>query len=142
MARRSSKSEVALIVLVMLIGFPIYVGSKLVESVGLPALIGIATGGLVIWLWYRSYKRRNRIKFLTAKYGDAETVQNIMDCSFWQGQSEEQLRDSLGQPVDIDRIVMKTKTKEVWKYRHRGGNRYGLRITLEDGQVVGWNNKA
>jgi hypothetical protein len=37
---------------------------------------------------------------------------------------------------------MKTKTKEVWKYHQRGANRYGLKITLENGRVVGWENKA
>ena len=61
---------------------------------------------------------------------------------FWQGQTPSQLLDSIGNPVDIDKKVMKTKTKKVWKYNETGKGRYGLRITLEDGEVVGWDNKS
>ena len=60
---------------------------------------------------------------------------------FWQGQTEEQLLDSLGKPKDIDQKVLKTKTKEIWKYNETGKNRYALKITLENGKVVGWDQK-
>jgi hypothetical protein len=36
---------------------------------------------------------------------------------------------------------LKTKRKAVWKYAHRGGNRYGLRITVENNAVVGWDER-
>jgi hypothetical protein len=52
------------------------------------------------------------------------------------------LLDSLGHPADIDEKVLKTKKKEIWKYHHMGGNRFGLRITLELNQVVGWDEKS
>lgn len=47
--------------------------------------------------------------------------------------------DSLGRPLDIDQKVL--KTKEVWKYNQTGKGRYALRITLENGEVVGWDQK-
>lgn len=66
----------------------------------------------------------------------------IMKRMFWQGQTPAQLTDSLGCPVDIDRKIMKTKTREVWKYNETGKGRYALRITIEDGAVVGWDKKS
>jgi hypothetical protein len=57
-------------------------------------------------------------------------------------QTPEQLIDSIGRPVDIDRKIMKTKTKEVWKYNQTGRGRFALRIILEDGVVIGWDKKS
>ena len=37
--------------------------------------------------------------------------------------------------------MLKTKVKEVWKYKPTGKNRYGLKITLDDGVVVGWEER-
>lgn len=88
------------------------------------------------------YFRKKRRNALLAKYGDAEIVDRIMKKMFWQSQTSEQLVDSLGKPVDVDRKVMKTKTKEVWKYNETGKGRYGLRITLEDDVVIGWDKKS
>ena len=65
-----------------------------------------------------------------------------MNKNFWQGQTAEQLIDSLGRPEDIDQKILKTKKKEIWKYNHQGGNRYGLRITLDNDHVVGWDQKT
>ena len=76
-----------------------------------------------------------------AKYQDKEVVDNIMRRQFWQGQTAEQLIDAIGEPEDIDVKVLKTKKKEIWKYDHQSGNRYELRITLDNDIVVGWNQK-
>jgi len=78
---------------------------------------------------------------LTMKYKDEQLVQDLLDETFWQGQTAEQLRDSLGEPLDIDQKVLKTKTKEIWKYQQTGKNRYALKITLDDGVVVSWDQK-
>lgn len=75
------------------------------------------------------------------KYDDADIVERIMKKHFWQGQSADQLMDSLGPPADIDSKIMKTKSRYVWKYHSTGKNRYRLRITIEDGEVVGWDHK-
>lgn len=78
---------------------------------------------------------------VTLKYKDEDLVDALLNETFWQGQTAEQLRDSLGEPLDIDQKVLKTKVKEVWKYEQTGKNRYGLKITLDDGVVVGWDQK-
>lgn len=36
---------------------------------------------------------------------------------------------------------MATRTREIWKYGQTGHNRYGLRITLDDEVVTGWDRK-
>lgn len=96
---------------------------------------------IIGWIFISSYLSRKRREALLAKYGDAELVDRIMRRMFWQGQSQEQLVDSLGRPLDIDERVLKTKTKETWKYNRTGKNRFGLRIILENGIVVGWDQK-
>lgn len=86
---------------------------------------------------------RNKIHFshLVRKYGDEELATKIINRTLWQGQTAEQVLDSLGKPKDIDQKVLKTKTKEIWKYFPSGRRRYGLRITLDNGEVVGWDQK-
>ena len=94
--------------------------------------------GFFVLSYYQEKVRRDR---LMEKYGDVDLVDRLMKKMFWQGQSEEQLIDSIGKPVDIDQKVLKTKIKEVWKYNKTGKGRYALRITLENGSVVGWDKK-
>lgn len=77
---------------------------------------------------------------LVVTYGD-QIADRIMRGMFWQGQTKDQLVESLGAPLDIDQKVLKTKTREVWKYNQRGKNRYGLKITMEDGVVTEWDQK-
>jgi len=78
---------------------------------------------------------------LMMKYKDEELIERLMEEKFWVGQTKEQLIDSLGEPLDVDEKVLKTKVKEVWKYEQTGKNRYGLKIKLDDGIVVGWDQK-
>lgn len=78
---------------------------------------------------------------LLIKYGDEKVVKGIMDKQYWQGQTSEQVKDSLGNPDDIDTKIMKKKTTETWKYHEKGKGRYAFRITLENGLVVGWQGK-
>ncbi|UYG01260.1 hypothetical protein [Halomonas sp. GD1P12] len=87
-------------------------------------------------------KKPERLRVLEEKYKNEQLARKIYGGYFWQGQSESQLRDSLGQPEAIDTKVLKTKTKEVWKYYPIGRRSYGLRITLDDGKVVGWDKKT
>jgi hypothetical protein len=91
--------------------------------------------------WYRHFKRKQRTEFLLDKYGDMEVVQRILRGHMWQGQTSEQLLDSVGSPLNIDRKVMASRRREVWKYNSRGRNRYGLRITLDNDIVIGWDRK-
>lgn len=78
---------------------------------------------------------------LLEKYDDPAIVDLILRGGVWVGQSADQLRDSLGRPVDVDQKVLKTKIKETWKYNQTGKNRFALRVTLEQGRVVGWDDK-
>lgn len=100
--------------------------------------------GLVVALWFgvRAYSKKMRREALLAKYGDPGIVEKILAQSIWTGQTQEQLRDSIGDPVDIDQKVLKSKVKETWKYNPRGRNRFGLRITVENNVVVGWDQKG
>lgn len=75
------------------------------------------------------------------KYKDEVLVEKLMSRSFWQGQTGEQLTDSLGLPEDINEQVLKTMKKEIWKYDKTGNNRYALKITIENGKVIGWDKK-
>jgi hypothetical protein len=91
---------------------------------------------VVLWIIVRAYSNKKRRERLLAKYGDPKIVEMIMRRMFWEGQTQEQLLDSLGRPADVDQNVMKSKVKETWKYNQRSRNRFGLRITVEDGIVV------
>jgi len=75
------------------------------------------------------------------KYGNNEIADKIINNYFWVGQTSEQLIDAIGQPLDIDEKILKTKKKEVWKYNRTGTNRYSLKITIENGLIVGWDKK-
>lgn len=97
--------------------------------------------GLFAWFLISSHNTKQRRDALLKKYGDAALVEKIMRRMFWQGQTQEQLLDSLGRPLDIDERVLKTKTKETWKYNRQGKNRFALRVILENGVVVGWDQK-
>ncbi len=93
------------------------------------------------WLLWTRARRAVRAARLLRTYHDPALVQRLLDHEFWVGQTEGQLRDSLGRPVDTDESVTKTRTRAVWKYGQRGKNRFGLRITLDDGVVTGWEDK-
>jgi hypothetical protein len=141
MARRNSKNESALIVLVVIIGVPIWIISKITDSIGAGALALIVLVGLGAVLFYLIRKRTARLSYLRMKYGDETVVQKIMQRRFWQGQTIEQLQDSLGHPASKDNGLLKTRKREVWKYQPSGRNRYRLRITLDDDVVVAWDQK-
>jgi hypothetical protein len=142
MAKRPSKAESFLITTALIIGVPIYAVSKLGESVGWEMLVGAVLVITALVIGYKYFQKRKRREHLMKKYGDQRLVNRLMDGYFWENQTSEQLLDSLGKPADIDVKILKTKKKEIWKYNHRGGNRYGLRITLDNDLVIGWEQKT
>lgn len=89
----------------------------------------------------RRIKRQRLRKLYMDMYDDEDIVERIMEKEIWEGETAEQLEYSLGQPEDIEKKVLKTKTKETWKYDHKGANRYGKRVYIENGEVVGWEYK-
>ncbi|ANM32109.1 hypothetical protein ABI59_05915 [Acidobacteria bacterium Mor1] len=92
--------------------------------------------------WAQSSSRKKRRALLMAKYDDEQVVNDIIGQVMWQGETADQLLESLGSPAAKDEKLLKTKSKEIWKYGHEGGNRYRLRVTVEDGVVVGWDQRS
>lgn len=157
--RRSTKAEIGLFIILAAIGIPIALGYFLIKSVGIIPIIvlGILVAGA--WFWHtsatskekqeeavRQAERRvaeaeQRKAALIEKYHDESIVDKILSRTIWVGETEEQLRDSLGPPVDIDEKVLKTKKKSTWKYFPAGGKKFKLRVTLDNGVVVGWDEK-
>ncbi|WP_020564635.1 hypothetical protein [Methylosarcina fibrata] len=89
----------------------------------------------------RKVQRDSRRKFLVKKYENAHIAEKILDGYIWQGQTSEQLFDSRGGPNDIERKVLKSKTKETWKYHQVRKGQFRIRIFLENDIVVGWEEK-
>ena len=142
MARRMTKAESQGIGWLIVISLPIYGLCKFGEEVGWGSIAAGTTAAIIGLVLIRTALKSARRRKLMEKYGDEKVVSWIMNHSFWQGQTAEQLRESLGNPADVDEFVLKTKRKEVWKYHRTGKNRFGLRITVEDSRVVGWDHKS
>ena len=96
--------------------------------------IAAVVGGVFV---VNSIAQRERRQRLIAKYGE-QIAEMIIARQIWQGMTQEQLVESLGDPVDRDYEVKKTRTKETWKYGQTGRNRFSNRVYLENGVVVGW----
>jgi hypothetical protein len=142
MARRMTKAETSLLALLILVGLPVVAFTKLFETTGFVIPLILLGTGIAGYIWYKSNKHKERLRYLMDKYQDASVVDKIMSDYIWQRQTSEQLRDSIGAPAAVDNQVLKTKTKEIWKYGHQGGNHFNLRVTVENNQVIGWNKKA
>lgn len=141
MARRSSSAEASLLALAVVIGLPIYLATKVIDVTGwvIPVVVVVVIIGLVIAS--RANKRRKRLEALRRKYPE-EIVQRILGGQIWQGQTEEQLIDAIGSPVEVDTKVLKTMQREIWKYGRISAKRFRLRITVENGMVAGWDQKG
>ena len=105
-------------------------------------IVAVIIGWKLLVFLIRRHKNKVRRKYLLEKYGDEKIVEDIMNSLFWQGQTEDQLYDSLGQPYDIDKKVLKSKIKETWKYQQVRKGQFALRITVENGVVIGWDKKS
>lgn len=136
MARRKSKNESALIALAIIVGLPIWAISKITDSIGTGAFITSIIVIVAAIIFYFIGKRAKRLAYLRAKYGDEAIVERIMGRKLWQGQTVEQLLDSVGRPPSIDSNLLKTRKREVWKYHPSGKGRYRTRVTLDDDVVV------
>ncbi|HEY0329894.1 MAG TPA: lysozyme inhibitor LprI family protein [Rhodopseudomonas sp.] len=97
-------------------------------------VLGAIIGGITVG---NSIRRRTLRQSLIAKYGEG-IANRILARQIWQGMTGEQLVDSWGAPADRDHEIMKSKTKETWKYQQYGRNRFRNRVFLENGMVVGW----
>lgn len=142
MARRSSKSDGALIGLLLVVGLPLYVVSKILETTGWVAPVAVIAILILLYGVIKYRQKQSRLAYLRAKYHDEEIVRRILGECFWEGQTSEQLHESLGPPAAIDDMRLKTIKREVWKYHRTGVNRYRLRITVENDRVTAWSKKS
>ena len=84
---------------------------------------------------------RRRLK-LMAKYNDQHAVDMIMSKRIWEGMTEAQLVEAGGKPAEVDERVLKTKTAHVYKYNRSGKASFRDKVKLDDGVVVGWEQKG
>lgn len=71
----------------------------------------------------------------------AEVAMKISQGQIWVGQSREQLVAALGEPDSVDEKVLKTKVKNTYKYQETAKGKFALRVTLDDDEVVGWEDR-
>lgn len=57
------------------------------------------------------------------------------------GDTREMVIACLGPPVATEDIVLKTKRKQILKWKRISANRFGVKITIVEGVVVGWDKK-
>lgn len=145
MFRRRSKDNATGFLLLIIVGVVVYAAQgaeKLNDAVGAPVLIGASIAIFVILILVRVIRRNARRAELLGKYGDKDIVNQIMRRMIWQGQTSEQLMDSLGPPVERDEKLLRKCVRRTWKYHQTGQNRFKLRITLENDIVIGWDQKS
>ncbi len=115
MTKRITKAEGQLIVLAFVVGLPMYGLYMLGVTIGWIWFAVIIVVFVGAYFWYRAERNKARRAKLLSKYGDDKIVEKIMNRYFWQGQTAGQLRDSLGNPIEYDRKVLKAGKREVWK---------------------------
>ena len=138
----ATKKEIEGFIWLGIIGFPIFLLIVIIDTIGwiIPLIIIILS--IAGFMWMKTNNRKKRYIYLKNKYYDEQLVKKIVEGYFWEGQTAEQLRDSIGIPAEIDEKILKTKKKEIWKYNRKSANRFALRITLDNDIVVGWDKKA
>jgi hypothetical protein len=85
-------------------------------------------------------REEGRLTMVSLKYS-GETASLISKKMFWQGQTADQLMDSLGPPDAVESVLMATRKREIWKYGNDGANRYRTRITLDNDVVTKWTTR-
>jgi len=119
-----------------------------VGSFAVVAIFVLALGG--VWA-FLAWERRRRVRHiakqekirwdgLCQRFGP-EIAGRIWRRELWLGMSPEMVREIHGPPVAIEEQVSASRVRHIMKYRHMGGLRFGLRINVEDGAVVGWEDK-
>jgi hypothetical protein len=86
-------------------------------------------------------QKMQRADNLKAKYSDPLIHERLINREIWLGETRQMLIDSIGQPLDIDTKVTKTKNIEILKYNQVRANSFGTKITIENGVVIGWDVK-
>lgn len=85
-----------------------------------------------------------RQQYLLNKFDDPVLVQRIFNRSIQLGDSRDVILEAFGPPISVDSDILKTSIKETFKYKKGNENRqdqYSIQIKLENGYVVGWEDK-
>jgi len=77
---------------------------------------------------------------LVSRFGE-ENAARVMRRELWQGQTIDMLLETHGIPAHGEQTVKKSKVIYVAKYDQMAKDRYRLKVTLENGIVVGWESK-
>lgn len=146
MARRSSSDSgagVAIIIIICIV-FVIYrwiEQNVLISSIAACVFIGLFIAYKAHQSNQQKIAREKQCAYLLSKYKKQDIVDRILNNEYWKGQTTDQLEDSIGPAHAVDRQVLKTKTKETWKYHEVKRGQFSTRIEIENGQVVGWSAK-
>ena len=155
-AMRGAKPErgpLGVLIFIVAVGSTAFTG--LYHSVGgvgltliLLAIVGSLMAAVILVLRFRRARAEaaaaegiQRRMALAQKYG-AEKADDIIAGKIWCGMSADQLRESWGQPEEIETDTYKGRMKETWKYRQFGKNRFEDRVQLDNQKVVGWKGKG
>jgi hypothetical protein len=144
MPRRKKGIDGATMGLILVVGIVWLIATGISNAVRSPdgwIVIAVVAGVIVLIIMLKAAAKKRKLEYLTGKYRDETIVAKIYHHRFWEGQTAEQLLDSLGKPHAMDDKLLKTRKREVWKYNRTGVNRYGLRITLDNDIVTTWDHK-
>ena len=103
----------------------------------LAGLVGLA----ILILAARALRRLVKRAIWLGRYGDEALVDTMMAGRIERGMTLDMVLDVWGTPADMDETVLKTKTRRELKYDQKGKNRFGTRVHLENGEVVGLETK-
>lgn len=100
----------------------------------LPVLLAV-TSAIIYGLW-RAFTYETRFRKFFSKYGNEEIARMVASGKIWTGQTDDQLRDALGAPSQIELV----QGQEIWIYRGKSAlNPAGRRIRLGDHRVQDWS---
>jgi hypothetical protein len=86
-------------------------------------------------------ERRERRERLVAMFGQ-DGADHVFHRKLWIGAPEAAAIEAFGPPDEVEERALKTKTKRILKYRDAlHSARYSVKVTIENGAVVGWEDK-
>ncbi|HWB32159.1 MAG TPA: hypothetical protein VG714_03200 [Acidobacteriaceae bacterium] len=136
MVLRRSGGDLPLVSLAILLAIVVVGAEWFAHSIA-PAIFFVGLIAATVGISFsRSQLRARRLGRLREKYHDDTLVQRILSGQYWQGQTDEQLRDALGQPRRVEDQMLYTRHRQLWSYRSPE-----IDITLDDGVVVAWASK-
>ena len=106
------------------------------------ALIVTPAYFLVRYLLRRANRLRKFSRLMRKYKNDEATVNKILEGKVWSGQTDDQLREALGEPESLDSQLMDAKTTEVWRYLDFSKGYAVLNVKIENGLVVGWDRRS